>query len=88
MCTIRLPAALAPRVALRSVARVPVRLPAMVPPTLALHTRQQGPLVLAQPTRGGLSLRSRAKQRRLLTQSGAYLVTEDGRRIVIGVCFG
>ena len=28
-----------------------------------------------------------ATQQRLLTQSGDYLVTQDGQRLVVGVCF-
>jgi hypothetical protein len=34
-----------------------------------------------------LRLVTLAAQQRLVTQSGAYLVTQDGRRLVVGVCF-
>lgn len=34
-----------------------------------------------------LRITTLATQQRLITQSGAYLVTQDGRRIVVGVSF-
>ena len=33
-----------------------------------------------------LRVRTLATQQRLVTQAGAYIVTSDGRRLVVGVC--
>jgi hypothetical protein len=68
------PVALATRArpgALRLVTRIPWA-------ALALVT-------LARPI--PLRLVTLAAQQRLITQSGDYLVTQDGRRLVVGVCF-
>lgn len=66
-------------VALATRARpVPLRLVTRTPlPALPLTTR-------ARPV--PLRVRTLATQRRLITQAGAYIVTNDGRRIIVGVC--
>jgi hypothetical protein len=40
---------------------------------------------LARPA--ALRIVTLATQLRLITQTGAYLVTQDGRRLVVGVCY-
>lgn len=59
------------------------------PVALRIVTRLQWaalPLVTrARPV--ALRITTLAAQQRLLTQSGDYLITQDGRRLVVGVCF-
>ena len=62
---------------------IPTRLPVRIVP---LATRAITPLSLATRARPAVvRIVTLATQQRLITQSGAYLVTQDGRRIVVGV---
>jgi hypothetical protein len=53
---------------------------------LALVAHPRGAITLTAPARGPLSVSGRLRQRRLITSTTAYLVTQDGRRFVVGVC--
>lgn len=79
---------LAAPVTTRAVTTVPLATRAR-PSALRLVTRLPWaalPLAtLARPV--PLRIVTLAAQQRLITQSGDYLVTQDGRRIVVGVCF-
>ena len=77
-------------VALTTGATAPVELSTLARPApLRIVTRiPLAALALATLARPApLRIVTLAAQQRLITQSGDYLVTQDGRRLVVGVCF-
>jgi hypothetical protein len=54
---------------------------------LQVRARPRGPVsVKARPPYAPLQVVTALIQRRLLSEAGLYVITEDGRRIVVGVC--
>ncbi len=80
MSAVSVPARAYAPLALATLARpTPLQVVTRIPlAALALAT-------LARPA--PLRIVTLAAQQRLITQSGDYLVTQDGRRLVVGVCF-
>lgn len=82
----------------RPLLAAPVTTRAVMPVLLATRARSSALRLVIRLPWATLSLATRARpvplrivtlaaQQRLLTQSGDYLVTQDGRRLVVGVCF-
>lgn len=86
MCTITLTTMPRNPLALVALARDPLALTEPVRAPIALLEVQRDPLALAELASLPLRPAARLAQRRLTTNTAAYLATQDGRRIVVGVC--
>ena len=82
----------------RPLLAAPVTTRAVTPVPLATRVRSTALRIVTRLPWALLPLTTRARpralrivtlatQQRLLTQSGDYLVTQDGQRLVVGVCF-
>lgn len=86
MCTITLTAKARASLNLIALTRGPLALTELVRAPIALLEVQRDPLALAELASLPIMPVARLAQQRLTTNAAAYLATQDGRRIVVGVC--